>query len=307
MNIFVPKVSIITINYNNATGLQKTIKSVIYQTSKDFEYIIIDGGSKDGSVEVIKSFTKISPGAHTYLSEPEGRLKGDSLNRSRSSPIVYWISEPDKGIYHAMNKGLHIAEGEYVQFINSGDCLSANDVIEKMLNSLPDCSIFYGNMLKILPNGKIIRDRCEAGNISMLSFFKGSLNHAPAFIKKSMFEKYGLYDETLKIVSDWKFYLTAVGLNDEPVSYIDLDVAWFDMQGISNTNKNLLNKEREFVLNTLLPKSILIDYHGSFENIMILQRFRKNKTIWFIIHTLYRILSRADVLFLKRSYERNNA
>src|SRR4051812_22804100 len=101
-----PRLSIITINYNNVSGLRKTVESVVNQTSQDFEYIVIDGGSTDGSVDVLKQYAK---------------------------KIKYWISEPDKGIYNAQNKGILKATGEYCHFINSGDYLVKNDVIEKML------------------------------------------------------------------------------------------------------------------------------------------------------------------------------
>lgn len=97
-----PKLTIITINLNNKAGLQTTIDSVIAQTYKDFEWIIIDGGSTDGSKELIEKYTNY---------------------------IKYWVSEPDKGIYNAMNKGIKVAEGEYLQFLNSGDSLFSNSVL----------------------------------------------------------------------------------------------------------------------------------------------------------------------------------
>ena len=99
------KFSIITINYNNVEGLRNTIKSVVNQTYTDYEFIIIDGGSTDGSVEVIKEYANI---------------------------ITYWVSEPDKGIYNAMNKGIEVANGEYLNFMNSGDCFYNNDVLQKV-------------------------------------------------------------------------------------------------------------------------------------------------------------------------------
>ncbi len=157
--IMTPILSIITINFNNAAGLQKTMESVLSQSSNKFEYIVVDGGSTDGSIEIINRF--INTGVRQFKC----------------------ISEQDNGIYHAMNKGIIAAKGEYCQFLNSGDWLAGNDVIEKMLAGLPDCDIFYGNMLKQLPDGKIFRDVCEQGRITMLTLYKGSLNHAPAFIK----------------------------------------------------------------------------------------------------------------------------
>ena len=184
------RLTIVTINYNNVLGLEKTFKSILSQTSKDFEYIVVDGNSTDGSVELIK---------HSDISTID---------------CFYWISEPDLGIYNAMNKGIDMANGEYIQFLNSGDILASNDVTEKMLHSLPnDCNIFYGNMLKQLPK-RILRDRGFAGHIpTMLDFYCGTLNHSPAYIKRSLFDTYGLYDESLKIVSDWKWYLQVVVLN----------------------------------------------------------------------------------------------
>ena len=101
------KLSIITINFNNHDGLQKTINSVIAQTWKDFEWIIIDGGSTDGSKNLIEQYDKY---------------------------ITYWISESDKGIYNAMNKGIKIARGDYLQFLNSGDYFYNEKVIEKFCN-----------------------------------------------------------------------------------------------------------------------------------------------------------------------------
>jgi glycosyltransferase involved in cell wall biosynthesis len=231
------KLSIITINLNNAKGLIKTMESVFSQTSHDFEYIVVDGKSSDESKEIIVNYA------------------------GKNAPFPFtWISEPDNGIYQAMNKGIRMAQGEYCQFLNSGDWLAAPDVIEKMLSSIPVCSIFYGNMLKQMPKGKILRDRCGQGNITMLSLYRGSLNHSPAFIKRSLFEKYGLYDESLKIVSDWKWYLITIVLNNKSIKILDLDVTFFDMNGISTINSNLREQERRKVLKEILPQRILIDY-----------------------------------------------
>ena len=101
------KLSIITINFNDAKGLEKTIQSVINQTYKDFEYIVVDGASTDGSVDVIKKY---------------------------SNKLTHWVSEPDTGIYNAMNKGTRMASGEYCLYLNSGDFLADNDVLEKAFN-----------------------------------------------------------------------------------------------------------------------------------------------------------------------------
>ena len=232
--------SIITINRNNAAGLEKTMRSVASQIGGDFEYVVIDGASTDGSVEVIRSF-EASFG---------GRLK--------------WISEPDKGIYNAMNKGIGMATGDYLQFLNSGDSLVSGDITMRMTEALSTKgypSILYGNMLKDMPGGKAMRDRCFAGrDISFLGFYTGSLNHSSAYIRRSLFDRYGVYDEGFKIVSDWKWFLQAIILGGEKPVYVDMDVTLFDMNGISEKNKALGKTERRRVLNELIPSTILADY-----------------------------------------------
>ena len=220
--------TIITINRNNTAGLERTMQSVLRQTCIDFQYVVVDGASTDGSVEVIKRLA------------------------SRFGDRLKWISEPDKGIYNAMNKGIRMADGEYVEFLNSGDTLVASDIVERMYRAMKDKdypSILYGNMLKDMPDGWILRDKCFAGeDISFLGFYTGTLNHSPAYIKKDLFDKYGLYDESLIIVSDWKWYLQAIILGEEKPVYTDIDVTLFDMHGISETNKDLDKAERKQVL-----------------------------------------------------------
>ncbi|MBP1639437.1 MAG: glycosyltransferase [Bacteroidetes bacterium] len=271
------KLTIITINRNNASGLQKTIKSVFSQTSQEFEYIVIDGASTDGSKEIIEHFS-----SHHLTSSP--------------SHFLRWISEPDNGIYNAMNKGIRMAKGEYVQFLNSGDILVANNVTEKMLRqlSIVNCqlSIIYGNMLKSLPKG-ILRDRGFAGRQpTLLDFYIGTLNHSPAYIQRSLFDKYGLYDEQLKIVSDWKWYLQAIIFGGEQIAYVNIDVTLFDMNGISTINVAQDRSERQQVLQSLLPTTILEDYEKHAFSIEQMQRIKRytfaNKLVWWIERGLFK-------------------
>ncbi len=265
--------SIITINRNNAAGLEKTIQSVLSQTRTGFEYVIIDGASTDGSVEVIRR----------YAVQSGNRIK--------------WISEPDKGIYNAMNKGIGMATGDYLQFLNSGDCLVSDDVTERMfeaLNKNGNPSILYGNMLKDMPNGQVFRDKSFAGrDITFLGFFNGTLNHSPAYIRKDLFDKYGLYDESLKIVSDWKWYLQVIVLGGEEPVYTDIDVSLFDMNGISETNKDLDRKERTLVLEQLVSPAILADYERWAFPIEQMNRLQRHpwayKLVWFLERCLFKI------------------
>ncbi len=282
-----PKLSIITINYNNAPGLRKTLESVKAQTTRDFEHIIIDGGSTDESMEVIKSFTDIPSGIYTPPAQ--------SASQSLPCPITYWISEPDKGIYNAMNKGICQAKGEYCQFLNSGDWLVSQEVTEKMLAEVPvDSSILIGNMFKILANGKVYEDKGAAyQQPTFLTFYRGTLNHSTAYIKRKLFDQYGMYDETMQIVSDWKWYVQVIGLMNEPVKYIDIFVTCFDMTGISSLKAPQEKKERRKVLEELLPENILADYDAHWRDIDQARRINRFALtrwfFWFVERVLFKL------------------
>lgn len=266
------KLSIITINWNNVAGLEKTLQSVAAQTFKEFEYVVVDGASTDGSVEVIKKYE--SNFAH-----------------------LKWVSEPDAGIYNAMNKGLRLASGDYIQVLNSADCLASDDVTERMLSALDKAgkpSILYGNMVKCFPDGQRIIDKSFAGQeITMLGMFTGTLNHDPAYIRRDLFEKYGYYDESLKIVSDWKWYLQAIVLGGEKPQYTDIDVTFFDMTGISETNKELDKAERKQVLEQLFPHAILADYERFAFPIDQIKRLQRHpwayRLVWFLERCLFKL------------------
>ena len=267
------RLTIITINRNNKAGLENTMKSALSQTCTDFDYVVVDGASTDGSQEVIKRYAGLF----------DQRLR--------------WISEPDTGIYNAMNKGIRMASGDYVQFLNSGDCLADETVVERMIRALEQNnypSILYGNMLKDMPDGMILRDRCFAGqDITFLGFYVGTLNHSPALIRRSLFDKYGYYDETLKIVSDWKWYLQAIALGEERPVYVDVDVTLFDMHGISETNKGLDKEERKRVLSEMVPASILADYDRWSLSIDQMKRLKRHpwayKMVWFLERCLFKL------------------
>ena len=266
------RLSIVTINRNNAAGLEKTLQSVSIQTFKEFEYIVVDGASTDDSVGVIKK----------YESQFE-HLK--------------WVSEPDAGIYNAMNKGIRMASGDYIQMLNSADALAAPEVTEWMLGTLAklgNLSILYGNMVKCFPDGRKMVDKCFAGQeITMLGMFTGTLNHDSAYIRRDLFEKYGYYDESLKIVADWKWYLKAIVLGGEKPQYVDRDVTLYDMTGISETNKELDKAERRKVLEELFPKAVLADYTQYAFPIKQIKRLQRHpwayKLIWFLERCLFKV------------------
>ena len=210
------QLSIITINLNNAAGLVKTMQSVAEQSYRDFEYIVVDGASTDGSVEVIQQYA--------------GRFSN-----------LKWVSEPDAGIYNAMNKGIKMATGEYVQILNSGDLLANSNVIEMMMSILTKTSfpeLLYGNAVDVY-EGKRISSHGPCIEYSLQQLYHGTYPHDSSFFKRNLFseDRYGLYDESLKIVSDWKWYLQAIGLGDVKPVYVDVDVTLFDVGGISSVNK----------------------------------------------------------------------
>lgn len=257
------KLSIITVNYNNKSGLEKTIQSVVSQNFTGYEYIIIDGYSDDGSKEVIKRY---------------------------KDRIDYWISEPDKGIYNAMNKGIIKAKGEYLQFLNSGDWLVDKFVLKKMFTEFPECDLLYGNCRLIMPDGKIILKRPEEKKLSFRTFYMGTINHQSAFISKNLFKKYGLYDENLKIASDWKFFLKAIGLNRSKSFYKDIDVVYYNRDGISSSNKDLLISERKKVLNEMVPITIQ-DHFEQYGDELIRLSIIKNHWLTKKIHRFVQILN----------------
>ncbi len=267
------KLSIITINYNNANGLRKTMESVLNQTLQSFEYLIVDGASNDESVAIIKQF------------EIEYQRRNSKVQFS-------WISEPDSGIYNAMNKGIELAKGEFLQFLNSGDWLVNNDVVENTTNSLSNCDILVGNTISVRKDGKM-RHNKSSKDISLLTFYRSTIQHPSAFIKKSLLNKYGRYDESLKIVSDWKFFLLAVGLNSARVEFSNIDVTFFDTSGISSNNMILEKVERRRVLESLIPKPTLNDYDKYHVMIDQMKRIKKYKCIyyifWFVERCLFKI------------------
>lgn len=242
-----PLFSIITINYNNALGLRDTINSVYNQTNKDFEYIIIDGGSVDGSTEIIEEFKIMN-----LSTENEEKFKFQS------------VSETDSGIYNAMNKGLSRATGEYCFFLNSGDYFASSEVLDKIAESNPTEEIIYGNLIICL-NGKVTEKAIGKKKLSFMDLYLSALKHQSTFIRRDLFNRVGFYNESLKIVADFEFFLKTVGIEKATYRYLNVDIAYFDNDGISNNSHRLRIKERNQVLEQIVPSMMLADYR-KFEN-----------------------------------------
>ena len=224
------KISIITINYNNAVGLKKTIDSVITQTYKDYEYIVIDGGSTDGSVDVIKR---------------------------HAADISYWVSESDNGIYNAMNKGIKVANGDYCLFMNSGDCLYDSSVLQRFNTYNSDKDIIIGRVYSLQNNSSLFPPPHR--DISMYHMYASTVPHQGSFIKTTL-QKKNLYDESLRIVADWKFFVQVIIIQNCTIEYTDFPVARYDTNGISTIDSETTWKEKERVLYELFPSRLLADY-----------------------------------------------
>lgn len=242
MNSNALKLSIITINLNNKAGLERTIQSVTSQTYSDFEYILIDGDSADGSVEVIKKHEK---------------------------KIAYWISEKDKGIYNAMNKGILKANGEYCLFINSGDVFIKSTILAEMLSYINGEDILYGNGFFQAKDNKLEKLECPA-KLTLGFFTIYCLLHPCTLIKKSLFNKYGLYNESNKIVSDGEFFIKTIILNNVKTKLIPLEIAIAEDNGVSRNieYKTILEDERKKLFSNFFP-GYVIDFMSDYKDLKL--------------------------------------
>lgn len=220
------KYTIITINFNHAEGLRRTIESVVNQTCKDYEYIVIDGGSTDGSVDVIKEY---------------------------ADKIDFWVSEPDNGIYNAMNKGIDHAHGEYLNFMNSGDCFYAPTVLEEVKPQLT-ADICLG---KTKERGVITG--LEGDTITLMTLLHHVLCHQSLFIASPL-QKQIKYNEDYKIIADWGFLIKALIKNNATFHNMDIIVCDFESDGISYLNHDKVMDEKRKALKQLIPERIVDDY-----------------------------------------------
>lgn len=224
------KLSIITINFNDREGLEKTIQSVINQTYKDFEYIVIDGASTDGSVDVIKKY---------------------------SAQLTLWVSEPDTGIYNAMNKGTRFAQGEYCLYLNSGDFLAADDVLEKAFSHNFSEDIVSCNCLDFDEKHEWLK--VPPRNVSLFTFMGGSLPHPTSFIKRELLNRLGGYNESYRIMSDWCFFLDAIVVQNCSYRTLNVLLSKFNCYGISSTSSIIETEKSREYLRDKFPR-IMEDY-----------------------------------------------
>ncbi len=203
------KISVITVSFNNKNELEKTIQSVVNQSYKNIEYIIFDGGSSDGSKEILEKY---------------------------SDKISFWASEKDNGIFNAMNKGIVKSSGEFIIFLNSGDTFYENTTLENAVKSFDTThQIYYGNVIRIRKDRESFRTYPEVLDFSY--FYNGSLCHQATFIKRQLFFDYFLYNENYKIAADWEFFIYTICKENIPYKYINQTICYYDFNGISSTGK----------------------------------------------------------------------
>lgn len=211
------KISVITVNYNNDNGLKQTIESVISQTYSNIEFLIIDGGSNDNSLAIIKEY---------------------------ANQISYWVSEKDNGVYSAMNKGILKASGDYIIFMNSGDVFNDANVLNTVVPKFNTKAYFiYGNNYKKKENSKRLKTYPE--KLSFSFFYGSSLNHQATFINKKAFTALFLYDENKKIVADWELFIVGICKENLPYQYINETICIYDFTGMSSNGKNISIIEKE--------------------------------------------------------------
>ena len=213
--------SIITVNFNNAAGLQKTIESVVSQQCDWIEFILIDGGSTDGSFDLLKDYEDI---------------------------FAYSVSEPDRGIYHAMNKGITKSSGAYVLFLNSGDHFYNSNCLKEYMSHLHSHDIIAFDIEMVHKNQSKIKQHPDVLQFSYL--FKETFAHQSTLVKRTLFKTVGLYDENLEIVADWKFFIDALTKHEATYNVVHKVLTTYYLDGISATGKgtNIRKAERRKIL-----------------------------------------------------------
>ena len=305
------KLTIVTINYNDAEGLKKTLDSVAAQTYTGFEHIIVDGASTDGSVDVIREY--------------------ESTLASNLSPLasnLKWISEKDKGIYNAMNKGIEIAlgrrivdafnrselvedkhdeidqpkgtevenkniemaTGEYLLFLNSGDYFVDESVLENVFAN--DCTAdILCTRCNVSDKGKVVWTTNPPEDVTFGTLYFTGLAHQSTFIRKSLFEQYGNYDESFRYNADIEFWYRTIIEHGVSTQKIDVITTDYNLDGISSTENKTdaykLEKER-----ILAPYN---SFRPDYDNIMR-ERIKYASIAW--------VLNRPKLLKLLDLYRR---
>lgn len=268
------KLSILTINLNNKAGLLKTLVSVINQTFTDYEFFVIDGASNDGSVDLIKQYV---------------------------DNITYWVSEPDNGIYHAMNKGINACSGEYILFLNSGDELINNEILDEIFIENHNEEVIFGDITYFDPNNNNMLITSLPDELDLFFFYKQSLWHQASFIRKSLFERTDLYNETNKYISDWQFFFESIIYEGATYKNLKKLVTKYDMvNGISVKSVEESNNEKQQVLKAKLDEQVL-DLLRKHEKLLnqLDEILKSDKFLLYRTFEKHNFLSKLNLFFIK--------
>lgn len=227
------KISIVTICYNAEDKIAKTINSVLFQTYDNYEYIIVDGKSNDKTIKIITDVIDSS----------------DLISKEK----VKLISEKDNGITDAFNKGIKNANGEFLLFLNAGDFLVSNGIMEKCVKYLKNsCEIYSGHIIK-LPSQRVIKSKIR--NFG----FENETLHPATFIGYQVFEKIGVYDTNFKIAMDFEYWARAKHYKIK-FNLIDYPISYFEEGGVSSIEIDNVLKETHLVRRKYKNGNILIQF-----------------------------------------------
>lgn len=228
--------SIITITYNNLDGLRRTADSVSAQTCRDMEWIVVDGGSTDGTKE--------------WLDNAQCTMRN-----------AQFLSEPDKGVYDAQNKGIRLAKGGFCFFLNAGDTFCGADVLERMMADCGEADIVYGNELVVDAEGRVVEQCKGVENPGFVDLYNSCMKHQATFVRRALFDRYGTYDSSMRICADFDWFFRVIAFHDEVrLLYKDVDVAYFENTGLSYHNPELCRRERQEILDRYMSKRLQQDY-----------------------------------------------
>ncbi len=269
------RLSIITINYNNRDGLVRTIESVRNQTFDDYEWIVIDGGSTDGSRNLIE--------------ENKGLF-------------AYWCSEPDKGIYDAINKGIAHASGQYVSCMNSGDEYFSSDTLSRVFASPLTADIVYGDWYKVYPDRQVLCSMPCPLDFSI--FYYHNICHQAMFVRTSALQEKG-FDPTYSVCADYARWMEML-FAGATFQRVDAIICSYDMTGVSSQSgsgwEDCLRIRQEIIPDWLKPVMERLDAYESTPDHIYLQHIRKRRGLLrFFVHNLLKLI---NFLFLHINRER---
>jgi len=263
------RLSVITINYNNVEGFKRTAESVLSQVWKDFEWIIIDGGSTDGFTEYIQELS------------------------CTSKHLTYWCSEPDKGVYNAINKGISHCSGEYVSCMNSGDTFFDDHTIQRIFSTEHHADVLYGDWLQVYSDHSSMQRFPSPFGIH--DFWAHNICHQAMFVKTSVLRTDG-FDESFRLLADYKRWIELV-LRGAEFEYLGVPVCRYNMNGISTNASQLLCEEQKRARQAFPPAVVnTVQHLWHYENFHQVQRMEalleKRGIVAFVTKIVLKVLTR---------------